>query len=68
MSVGNWFPENQYMSVLNLHEEKQYCSQFKIWIALTKEKLQDVEVFAIAGENTYIQSETRMSNKNCGTN
>ena len=42
--------------VLNLHEAKLYSSQFKISIPLTKEKTQGVQVIAIAGQNTYIQS------------
>ena len=42
--------------VLNLHEEKLYSSHFKISIPLTTEKTQDVQVFAIAEQNTYIQS------------
>ena len=42
--------------VLNLHEEKLYSSHFKISIPLTTEKTQGVQVFAIAGQNTYIQS------------
>ena len=42
--------------VLNLHEEKLYSSHFKFSIPLTTEKTQDIQVFAIAGQNTYIQS------------
>ena len=42
--------------VLNLHEEKLYSSHFKISIPLTTEKTQAIPVFAIAGQNTYIQS------------
>ena len=42
--------------VLNLHEEKLYSSHFKISIPLTTEKTQGVQVFAVAGQNTYIQS------------
>ena len=42
--------------VLNLHEEKLYSSHFKISIPLTTEKTQGVQVFAIAEQNTYIQS------------
>ena len=41
--------------VLNLHEEKLYSSHFKISILLTTEKTQGVQVFAVAGQNTYIQ-------------
>ena len=33
---------------LNLHEEKLYCSHFKISIPLTTEKTQGVQVFAVA--------------------
>ena len=43
--------------VLNLHEEKLYSSHFKISIRLTTEKTQGVQIFAIAGQNTYIKSE-----------
>ena len=42
--------------VLNIHEEKPYSSHFKISIPLTTEKTQSVQVFAVAGQNTYIQS------------
>ena len=42
--------------VLNLHQEKLYSSHFKISIPLNTEKTQGVQVFAIAGQNTYIQS------------
>ena len=42
--------------VLNLHEEKLYSSHFNISIPLTTEKTQGVQVFAIAGQNTYIQN------------
>ena len=42
--------------VLNLHEEKLYSSHFKISILLITEKTQGVQVFAFAGQNTYIQS------------
>ena len=42
--------------VLNLHEEKLYSNHFKISIPLTTEKTQGVRAFAIAGQNTYIQS------------
>ena len=42
--------------VLNLHEEKLYSSHFEISIPLTTEKTQGVQVFAIAEQNTYIQS------------
>ena len=42
--------------VLNLHEEKLYSSHFKISIPLTTEKTQGVQVFAVAGQNTYIRS------------
>ena len=42
--------------VLNLHEEKLYSSHFKFSIPLTTEKTQGVQIFAIAGQNTYIQS------------
>ena len=41
---------------LNLHVEKLYSSHFKISIPLTTEKTQGVQVFPIAGQNTYIQS------------
>ena len=41
---------------MKLHGEKLYSSQFKISIPLTTEKKQAVQVFAIAGENTFIQS------------
>ena len=41
---------------LNLHEENLYSSQFEISIPLTTETTRGVQVFAIAGENTYIQS------------
>ena len=41
--------------VFNLHEEKLYSSHFKISIPLTTEKTQGVQVFAIAGQNIYIQ-------------
>ena len=42
--------------VLNLHEEKLYSSHFKISIPLTTENTQGVQVFANAGQNTYMQS------------
>ena len=42
--------------VLNLHEEKLYSSHFKFSIQFITEKTQGVQVFAIAGRNTYIQS------------
>ena len=42
--------------VLNLHEEKLHSSLFKISIPLSTEKRQGVPVFAIAGQNTFIQS------------
>ena len=42
--------------VLKLHEKKLYSSHFKISIPLTTEKTQGVQVFAIAGQTTYIQS------------
>ena len=42
--------------VLNLHERKLYSSHFEISIPLTTEKTQGVQVFPIAGQNTYIQS------------
>ena len=44
--------------VLNLHEKKLYSSHFKNSIPLTTEKTQGVQVFAIAGPNTYIQSKS----------
>ena len=40
---------------LNLHEEKLYSSHFNISIPLTTEKTRGVQVFAVAGQNTYIQ-------------
>ena len=43
-------------SVLNFHEEKLYSSHFKISKPLTTEKTQGVQIFAVAGQNTYIQS------------
>ena len=46
--------------VLNLHEEKLYISHFKISMSLTIEKTQIVQVFAIAGQNTYIKSKTKV--------
>ena len=46
--------------VLNLHEEKLYSSHFKISIPLTTEKTQGVQVFAVAGQNTYIQSKNEI--------
>ena len=42
--------------VLNLQEGKLYSSHFRISIPLTTEKTQGVQVFAAAGQNTYIQS------------
>ena len=42
--------------LLNLHEEKLYSSYFKTLIPLTTEKTQGVQIFAVAGQNTYIQS------------
>ena len=42
--------------VLNLHEEKLYSSHFKISKPLTKEKTQGVQVFRVAGQNTYKQN------------
>ena len=42
--------------VLNLHEEKLYSRHFKNSIPLATDKTQGVHVFAVAGENTYIQS------------
>ena len=42
--------------VLNLHEEKLYSSHLKISIPPTTEKTQGVQVFGIAGQNTYIHS------------
>ena len=42
--------------VLNLHEEKLYSGHFKISILLTTEKISRCSVFAVAGQNTYIQS------------
>ena len=33
-----------------------YSSQFKILIPFTIEKTQGIQIFAIAGQNTYIQS------------
>ena len=45
--------------VLNLHEEKLYSSQFKVSIPLATEKTQGVQVFAIARQNTYIQSKSK---------
>ena len=42
--------------VLNLHEKKLCSSHFKISIPLTTEKTQGVQVFAVAGQNTYLQS------------
>ena len=56
--------------VLNLHEEKLYSSHFKISIPLTTEKTQGVQVFAVGGQNTYIQSKneslmrTRLGDEN----
>ena len=41
---------------MNLHEEKLYSSHFKISMPLTTEKTQGVQVFTIAGQNTYIHS------------
>ena len=43
--------------VLNLHAEKLYSSQFKFSIPFATERTQGVQVFAILGENFYIQSE-----------
>ena len=45
--------------VLNLHEEKLYSSHFEISIPLSTEKMQGVQIFAIAAENTYIQSKNK---------
>ena len=45
--------------VLNLYEEKLYSSHFKISIPLNTEKTQGVQVFAIPGQNTYIQSKNK---------
>ena len=42
--------------VLNLHEKKLYSSHFKISIPLSTEKTQSVQVLAIAGQKTYMQS------------
>ena len=42
--------------VLYLHEEKLCSSHFKVSIPLTTEKMQNVQVFAVAGQNTFIQS------------
>ena len=42
--------------VFNLHEGKLYSSHFKISIPLTTAKWQSVPVFAVARQNTYIQS------------
>ena len=53
--LGNDFLKTN-KCVLNLHEEKLYSSHFKISIPLTTEKTQGVQVFAIAGQNTHIQS------------
>ena len=56
--------------VLNLHKEKLYSIHFKISIPLTTEKTQGVQVFAVAGQNTYIQSKNeslmriRLANEN----
>ena len=41
---------------MNLHEEKLYSSHFNISIPLTTEKTHGVQLFAVAGQNTYIQS------------
>ena len=41
---------------IELTRRELYSSHFKISIALTTEKTQGVQVFAIAGQNTYIQS------------
>ena len=43
-------------SALNLHEEKLYSSHSKISIPLTTRKMKGVQVFAVAGQNIYIQS------------
>ena len=45
--------------VLNFHEEKLYSSHCKISIPLTTEKTQGVQILAIAGQNTYIQSKNK---------
>ena len=50
--------------VLNLHEEKLYSSHFKISIPLTTEKTQGVQVFVVAGQNTYIQSKNESLMRN----
>ena len=42
--------------VSNLHEETLYSSHFKISIPLTTEKTHGVQFFAIAEQNTYLQS------------
>ena len=41
--------------VLNLDEEKLCSSHFKTSIPLTTENTQGVQVFAVTGQNTYIQ-------------
>ena len=46
--------------VLNLPEEKLHSSLFKISIPLSTEKRQGVPVFAIAGQNTFIQSKNEI--------
>ena len=54
--LGNDFLKTK-KCVLNLHEEKLHCSQFKISIPLTTEKTQGDQFLAIARENTYTQKE-----------
>ena len=53
--------------VLKLDEEKLYSSHIKISIPLTAEKTQRIQIFAVAGQNTYIQSknESLMGIKIC---
>ena len=46
--------------VLNLHEKKLYSSHFEISIPLTTEKTQGVQLFAVAGQNTYIQGKNKI--------
>ena len=55
---------NTNKRVLNLHEEKLCSSHFKISIPLTTEKTQGVQVFAVAGQNTYIQSKNESLMRN----
>ena len=62
--LGIDFPKTN-KCVLNVHEEKLYSGHFKISIPLITEKTQGVQVFSVAGQNTYIQSknESLMGNK-----